>query len=142
MREVRWSSAVEDGVLTLKGASGLEIPPQEHKDYVLSISSVREGEFAGTVYFRCIDKPDVLQYYDIILQVTSAQAASTITLNSSVRALHVYKLPVTNSLSKSVTVQCKVEGSAIDSVDVPLSLTIGARSTARLPIEFFPLLEK
>lgn len=121
-------------MLMLKGASGLEIAPQEHKDYVLNMSSVREGEFAGTVYFRCNDKPDVLQYYDVVLHVTSAQAASTITLNSSVRTLHVYKLPVTNPLPKPITVQCKVEGFAADCVDIPPVLTIAARSTARLPI--------
>eukprot|EP00796_Vickermania_ingenoplastis_P005935 gene5935-4245_t len=140
-REIKWVAEPPEGLVVVKGQSGVDVPPDSSKEYVLSFQCMREAFFRGTVFFRCVERPDLMQFYDFTLKVVSQPTTETLKLESTVRTSAIHKIPLTNPLAKPVNVLCKVEGSS-EGITVPPSVLVPAKSESVLPVEFFPLVHK
>lgn len=140
-RDITWVVEPPEGLITIKGQSGVDVPPESSKEYVLSLQGMGEGFYRGTIHFQCGERPDLTQFYDFVLKIASQPTTETLKLESMVRTSAIHKIPVLNPLAKSVTVTCKLEGSS-EAITVPPTLVVPAKSESVIPIEFFPLVHK
>ncbi|XP_050340416.1 hydrocephalus-inducing protein homolog [Bactrocera neohumeralis] len=171
-REVVWNPEPEDGLLTVRGASGLEILPNATKDCALEVQCMREGIYRGTVYARCTERPEMVQYFEISLCMCPGNPAPPSATFARRCAAALHNIPISNPLAKPVVVQTKVElvtngnhganssnngnaantanaganpsspGSLADYFVVPATITVPAKGAVNLLVQFVPLVQR
>ncbi|RNF21339.1 hydin-like protein [Trypanosoma conorhini] len=138
---VQWSPEPEKGMVTVKAPVSIDVPAKQTKSCPITFSSLKEGSLRGTAQFRCIEREDYTQVFDVALLVVPKTVSSKSQLVAAVRSAATYIMSITNPLEKNVTVSTRVENGS-DVVFVDPSITIPRKSTADIPIRFFPLLHK
>lgn len=140
-RSIEWIEAPPEGLCSIKGQSGVVVPPDSSKEYCFSIQCMREGVYHGRITFQSPERMDFSQYYQFTIKVVHPATTETIVLESQVRSGVTHSIPVFNPLQKSLTLTVKAEGSA-DGLTFPPTVVIPAKSDGVIPIEFFPLVHK
>ncbi|KAG8344280.1 Hydin [Trypanosoma vivax] len=138
---VTWVNEPEKGIALVKAPITVDVPAKQCKEIAVNITVMKECVLNGTVLFRCLEREEHSQEFNVALRVVP-KAVSTITeLVAAVRTAGVYRLAIKNTLAKPVTFTNRVEN-ALDVVTVDPHITVGPKSTVELPIKFFPLVHK
>ncbi|ESL05890.1 hypothetical protein TRSC58_06445 [Trypanosoma rangeli SC58] len=138
---VQWSPEPEKGMVTVKAPVSIDVPAKQTKSCSIIFSSLKEGNIRGTAHFRCIEREDYTQVFDVALRVVPKTVSSMSQLVAAVRNAATYFMSIRNPLEKNVTVSTRVENGN-DVIFVDSSITIPRKSTMDIPIRFFPLLHK
>lgn len=138
---VNWTPEPESGTVTVKAPVTIDVPAKQTKECSIIICPMNEGSLRGTVEFRCAEREDYTQVFNVALRVLQRTLSSRSELVATVRTSAIHRLAITNPLAKNVTVNTKVENGS-DCIFVDPSIVIPRKSTVDLPIRFFPLLHK
>ncbi|CAD2218116.1 hypothetical protein AGDE_15404 [Angomonas deanei] len=105
-RTVEWTSPanVDDGLVTVKGPSTVDVQSGATTDCSLTLNFVREGQYRGVVHFKSTSNSDVNQYFELLVRVTTAAASATsaalVEIRTPVRQRALYNIPIGNPLTK------------------------------------------
>jgi len=134
----KWSHDPSDDSIVIKGVTSLDVPPKATREYKLQFSSYKEGKFTGSVHFTNEETKEY-QFYNLAFTVKGAKEYGTIELRTPARVRKIHEVSINNPLSKAVTLTTKC-----DNVDLtlPAQVSVAAKATAKIPLEFFPLVVK
>ncbi|KPI86156.1 hypothetical protein ABL78_4778 [Leptomonas seymouri] len=149
----------------MRGA--IEVSPNASKEFVLTVTPLREGTFRGVVRFLAYDKngapateDGLQQFYEVEVKAQPAPIAAptVVELRAAIRDLASFNIPLTNPLTKPVEFSFKssaVDGSwpsavasssaianSLEGLSLPLPVVVPAQSHAKAAVTYFPLLCK
>ena len=133
-----WSHDPNDDSIVIKGVNSIDVPPGATREYKLAFSSLKEGKITGTVHFTNEETKEY-QFYNLAFVVKPAKELAPIDLTTLVRTRVLHEITIPNPLAKPVTLTSKCDNADII---VPASVQVPAKSSARIAIEFFPIVAK
>eukprot|EP00455_Lapot_gusevi_P013213 TRINITY_DN16399_c0_g1_i2.p1 TRINITY_DN16399_c0_g1~~TRINITY_DN16399_c0_g1_i2.p1 ORF type:complete len:418 (+),score=65.26 TRINITY_DN16399_c0_g1_i2:78-1331(+) len=135
---MQWTHDPNDESVVVKGVSAIDVPPNATREYKLNFLSYKEGKFTGTVNFTNEDTHEY-QFYNLAFTAKAPKESAAVNLVTQVRSRVVHEISLANPLPKAVTVTGKCDN---PEVIFPVSVTIPAKTTTKVPVEFFPLVVK
>lgn len=128
----------KDEGVTISGSDTVDVPGLTERTHKLQFFAFKEGTTKATVTFLNESTGESMSY-SLVFNVTPGEAESSIPpLITPIRQLLVQHLVIRNPLpSEAIIDSFKCDES---SVFVPTPITIPARSTGKVPVQFRPLL--
>ncbi|PWV15722.1 hypothetical protein C3747_28g244 [Trypanosoma cruzi] len=137
----QWTPELEKGMVTVKAPASIDVPAKQMKICAITFVILKEGDLRGTVQFRCPEREDHTQVFDLALRVVPKKVSSRTELVAKVRNAAIHLMPVKNPLGKNAHANIRVENGS-DVIFVDSSINIPPKGTVDVPIRFFPLVHK
>ncbi|XP_075327326.1 hydrocephalus-inducing protein homolog [Odontesthes bonariensis] len=124
-----------DATMSLKGLKYIDVPALAKKDFKLSFTAYRDGQYNTKVTF-CNEETGEYLFYLVTFKVTCPGILSTIELVTAVRRTVSATIQVENPLSTAtcLSVECKCHD-----ISAPPQHTVSGLSKGALSFEYHPL---
>ena len=128
----------KDPSTQLSGHGYVDVPAALTREFALNVYCYKEGSTSAEVHF-VNEKTGEYLYHRVALKAEAAGVLETVEMRAPLRQLCTHALPLTNPLDASATFTASCDNAE---VAVPPSLTLGARASGELRVEWRPLLPR
>eukprot|EP00660_Eupelagonema_oceanica_P000716 gene716-1734_t len=130
-----------DESVAVHGSNTIDVPPHATRRYRFTVHSFREGRLRGIVRFES-DATKEFVWYNVGFTVTRPETVRQFRLRTPARQRLSEEVFVENPLDKEVLLDVAVSGQQgwAPEITCPEKLRVDAKSTGKLPFDYFPLL--